>query len=311
MTNDGIKEKLVDCILQSVSKETNEFHWDAFFRRWYRESGTPAFFLFKRHLGVTNTQYTELLSLIRTHSTFSPELSDGLHLVFHTTEQIKNGLYDAMSVILERGPGHLADAVSTFVDLYQDIFLSTVAIDMFYCSCAVFMPPGVGIDLKRICADAGYIHSTGYTIYVRNIRKAKKQDFEESLQSYLADIPRNQTPVPLVVYAHEDFSDYDRAAKEQIGRGIEYTKLHLEKMNLGSFRLAQIIDELRQEFREQLVIPEPGPYNMKHNFKAPKTLWLICDRSISDSDLRSPGTQRYYICYEQVAKNERPFEKVL
>jgi hypothetical protein len=292
-----------DCLTESIDSQTNEFKWDVFFRLWFRERGTPSFFLFKRHLGVTNTQYVELFSLLQAHCIHTGRRPTDLLL--HTTEQVKNTLVEAVTSVLDAPATQRSKHLAAFSERYCEIFANTVAIDMFYCSCAVFVPPGLQLDLPAICGDAGYVHSAGYSVFVRNIKKARQSDFEASLDTYLERRPQADLPVPFVVYAHEDFSGHDREAREQISRGIENTKLHLEKMSMGSYRLAQVVHEMRRKYLGRLTIPEPGSYK-SHSFDTDRTFWLIADRSVTPGNTMSAGADRYYICYEQVIKSANP-----
>lgn len=299
---------LAECIEQSLAEDTYDFQWDTFFRLWFREHGSPYFFLFKRNLGVTNTQYVELLSLLQLHSRDSVNSQRKHQLLFHTTEQVKAAVVDAINMLLEASTENRRERADRFAATYAEVFASTVAVDMFYCSCAAFLPPGLEADLVQICADAGYLHSAGHSIFVRNIKKARKKDFDQSISRYLEDVPNDELPIPFVVYAHEDFSGYDKDAHEQINRGIEHTKLYLEKMNMGSYRLSQIVHGMRTEYSGRLEIPNPGPYDENQKFCSPiRTLWLISDRSISRTNPTTAGNERYYICYEQTIKNDNPF----
>lgn len=297
---------LADYIVQSISQDTQDFQWDVFFRLWFREKGGPFFFLFKRHLGVTNTQYVELFSLLQVYCTDRFSGAPKAQFLFHTTEQMKSTMVDMINMLLDSPSDQRAKQATLFAETYGEVLASTVAVDMFYCSCAVFLPPGIDLDVVQLCGDAGYIHSAGRSVFVRNIKKAKYKDFDAGLRHHLATTSLADFPLPFVIYAHEDFSDYDRDARDQISRGIEHTKLHVEKMSMGVYRLAQIVFDMRKSFQGMLDIPEPGSYKL-HDFNTNKSLWLICDRSISSSNTLSAGSERYYICYEQVAKNENPF----
>ena len=302
-----LKNLLAACIEKSLAEDTHDFQWNAFFRQWFREKGTPCFFLFKRHLGVTNAQYVELFSLLEANCIDVATTKIKQQLLFHTTAQMKATIVDSISMLLDVPVEHRKAQTIAFAERYCELFASTVVVDMFYCSCAVFVPPTVSVDLFQVCADAGYVHSVGQSVYVRNIKKARKNDFYSNLEQHLKTVPSSELPVPFVVYAHEDFSGYDKEAREQIGRGIEHTKLYLEKMSMGGYRLAQVVHDMRKHFDERLNIPEPGPYDQVHNFEKSRTLWLICDRSVSAGNPMTPGSERYYICYEQIAKNDSPF----
>jgi len=225
VTPKSTQQLLSECVENAIDKDSNEFAWDSFFRMWFREYGIPCYFLFKRHLGVTNTQYVELLSLLQLHTCANDE-KQKKHLLFHTTEHVKATVEEAVSVLLESHETNRKLQTERFAATYADVFASTVAVDVFYCSCAIFLPPGLRVDLEHICADAGYLHSAGRSIFVRNIRKARHKELDDSIEKYLSSMTSSDLPIPFVVYAHEDFSAYDRDSREQINRGIENTKLH-------------------------------------------------------------------------------------
>lgn len=298
---------LTTCIIQSIHEQ--EFHWEKFFKLWFRDKGTPFFFLFKKNLGVTNTQFLELFNLITVHSSCVLDKEVECKLLFYGTEHIKNTFSEAIISLLENFDGKDVTRFYEFSDRYIDVFSVTVAVDMFYGSSAVFTPPGIIVNLDQVVADAGYIHSAGYSVYIRNIKKAKHSDFFQNVKEFVNQIP-SETEVeriPFVVYSHEDFSAFDKEYTELMDRGIEQCKIFVEKMNMGSERLSTIISDLGETFKERLIVPKPGDYRYEHNFKKTKSLWLISDRSTSSGQLKNPGGNRYYICYEQVLKNDSPF----
>lgn len=307
MSADRITDALLNSINKSIRNEAKEFEWETYFRTWFREAGTPCFFLFKKNLSVTNTQYVELFSLLETYCRDSETGEVKRQILFHTTEQMKVSVTDVMNNLLDVAPSERKAQIKEFVKTYREVFGSTFAVNMFYNSCAVFLPPGIEIDLDRICADAGYIHSAGHSIFIRNLKKAKLKDFEASVQAHLNGMAEESLPVPFVVYAHEDFSEFDKESHDQISRGIDGTKLYVEKMSMGSNRLAQIIQDMRVRFKGRLDIPEAGSYKKSHQFANANTIWLIGDRSVAPLNTVNPGVDRYYICYQQRSKNDNPF----
>ncbi len=303
-------EKLfVDCITTSIDAENGDFHWDIFFQNWFKTHGQPCYFLFRKHLGVTNTQYVELFALLQKHSKSSVYKKGTTHLMFHTTEQIKGTLIDSLNSVLDVEESQREKSIRDFSKTYTEVFCATVAIDLFYCSTSVLLPPGLEVEIGKICAASGYIHSAGYAIFIRNIKKAKTKDLFYSLDKHLEKKEKetNKSKIPFVVYAHEDFSDFDSEAKEQIGRGIETTKIFVEKMSMGANRLSEVVDTMRDKFTENLEIPKPGSYLQEHQFNSSSCLWLISDRSLSSANSSNPGRDRYYICFEQIYRNENPF----
>ncbi|RNC64261.1 MAG: hypothetical protein ED859_18620 [Desulfuromonadales bacterium] len=179
---------------------------------------------------------------------------------------------------------------------------------MFFGSSAVFIPKGISLDLNKVVFDSGYIHSAGRSIFIRNIKKAKKNEFFDSLDIHLSRNTVSGDEIPFIVYAHEDFSGHDKDSYELIDRGIEQCKIYVEKMSMGSHRLSSILNEMQTvKYKDKLLIPKAGSYLIHHNFRKGRTIWLISDRSLSGGQISNAGTIRYYICYEQLLKNDSPF----
>jgi hypothetical protein len=301
-----VKETLSRCMAQSLSTDGKRFHWDRFFTNWFRRDGTPAFFLFKRHLGVTNVQYVELMALIRTYATETHTGQVPKSLLFHTTAQVKSTLTTMFSFVSSE-PEQSQPLIDDFANRYAEVIGATVAMNIFYGSCAVFLPPGIALNIEQLCADSGYIHSAGRSIYIRHISKATGTEFFGGLNEHLTLTKQSARPVPFIVYSHEDFDVHDKPAKEQISRGIELSKLHVEKMSMGNQQLSQILANMRDVYKEQLFVPGAGAYTRNHDFREAESLWLICDRSVVFDTPTIEGPDRYYICYQQLVKNEVPF----
>ncbi len=297
---------LTDCITQSIYG--TDFRWEIFFNLWFRQHGSSLFFLFKKNLSVTNTQYVELFSLLSQHSRKKSSKNGKTKLLFYSTEHIKTTFTEVVSSLLEDYNPNDSSKISNFSKRYLDIFCSSVAVDMFFGSCAIFLPSGIEIDLEKITFDSGYIHSSGKSIFIRNIKKAKRNDFLESIKNHLNNNLYKE-PVPFIVYSHEDFSKFDTESEELIEKGLELSKIYLDKMSMGSYRLSTIINEMQKspDFESRLLIPDAGNYLKQHEFRKRNTIWLISDKSISGGIIRNPGANRYYICYEQLFKNDSPF----
>jgi hypothetical protein len=306
-TEESKKEQidlLTDCIIKSI--QGIDFIWSEFFQLWFRKYGNPLFFLFKINLSVTNTQYAELFALL---TRYGKKIgNDDCKLLFYTTEHIRNTFTDVINSLLEDYQKGENKNLFDFSRKYIDIFSSTVAMDMFFSSCAVFLPPGVTIDLERIVNDSGYLHSAGKSIFIRNLKKAKKIEFISSIDNYVNNCSFTEA-IPFIVYSHEDFTPYDRESSELIDKGIEQNKIYLEKMSMGRFRLSNVINDLQKKYstNDVLIIPEPGNFLEQHTFKKENSIWLITDRSISANTINNAGNIRYYICYDQQIKNDSPF----
>lgn len=299
-------EILEKCITEALVD--GDFNWETFFKKWFCEYGKPLFFLFKKNLSVTNTQFVELFSLITQHSTYELAPNIDSKLLFYSTEHIKITFSGSISSLLEGYDPKDTSMIKQFSEQYIDIFGATIAVDMFFGSCAVFIPNGISYNLEKIVSDSGYIHSAGKAILVRNIHKSNKNEFFANLDEHLgASCTTADNLIPFVVYAHEDFSEHDRGDFDEINKGIEECKIYVEKMSMGNRRLSSILREMQEKYEHKLFIPEAGSYEDKHNFYLGKTIWLISDRSLSRGQIRTPGSHRYYICYEQSLKNESPF----
>lgn len=299
----SISDILSQGILRSI--ENQEFKWDLFFKYWYREQGTPLFFLFKKNLSVTNTQYAELFCLLNKYC--KREDKEENKLLFYSTEHIKTTFTEVISTIIDDNISIETLYINTFSSQYIDIFKSSIAVDMFFGSCAVFLPYGISVDLEQVVADSGYIHSAGYSVFIRNIKKSTKNIFLFNIDQYLEKEKENEK-IPFIVFSHEDFSGYDKDSSELNERGIEQCKMFVDKMSMGCFRLSSILSEMQNSPRyNKLMIPKGGDYHIEHIFKSTKSLFLISDRSISSGQLKNPGMSRYYICYEQILKNDSPF----
>ncbi|MFY7845731.1 hypothetical protein [Chryseobacterium gambrini] len=284
----------------------NEFRWDVFFNEWFRLNGKPYYFLFKKNLGVTNTQFVELFSLAYNNSSIEYNRKKQPHLLFHPTNHIRETFQSTINSLLENYDGKNDKVIIDFCNRYLDIYTNTVAVDLFHGSCALFLPPGIDINLQEVVFQSGYIHSAGYGIFIRNINKSRKPDFFNAIDQHIKNREFKQE-IPFIVYSHEDFSKYDEGAKELIHKGIEHNKIYLDKMSMGRFRLSKILSEIETYFKSRIKVSEPGSYKKKHNFNSKSTIWLISDKSISSQNLQNPGQSRYYICYEQLYKNESPF----
>lgn len=177
------RDEFRDILLSSSSFNTHKgqeenfagLNFPKFFDSWFKSKGTPLFFLFKKNLSVTNIQYAELLSLLQKLTTHTSGSS--LEYQFASTKEIRSVLIDLIADFYIK---HKSDAKLKYAlisNQYFSLIERTIIIDPYYGSCSVFLPPGLNLDLAKLCAEAGYIHSCGYNIYVRNVNKANNEEF--------------------------------------------------------------------------------------------------------------------------------------
>lgn len=306
-TNDPIEEILNKALHEATNN--SRFFPDRFFSCWFRKNGSAYFFLFKKNLGVTNIQFAELLALIQEYTVNKVTGRRSDKLMFHSTDSLKETLVSIVNAFLE-GSGTDEPDFSLIVRLYHQLLKRSVVVNVFHGSCAVFLPPLLDLDLLSVCAHSGYIHSCGRSVFVRNMDKANQRDFFNAIDSYLSVYPPSEGKIFFTPYAHEDFSGFDqdkKYIKEQLHHGLDDVKIHVEKVNMGSYKLATVLSKMRIRYNASLDIPDPGDYRIKHREVSDRTLWLICDSGINEVDITKPGKKKYYICYDQLYLNDNPF----
>lgn len=296
---------------EEIDPEGNRcFSPGKFFTNWFRKSGSAHFFLFRKNLKVTNIQFAELLSLIRSHTQQLSKLALVYNLQFMSVSEFK----EAISNLVEAFPRLDKESRYDFIaKQYCQIISQHIVVDCFYGSCAVFVPPLLRLDIEAVCAYSGYIHSCGHNIFIRNIDKATTEEFYDVIGNYVEHSVGNDKPVFFSVYAHEDFTEYDREKKEYLRNGLDDVKVYVEKFYMGSERLTSVLNDMAQRFAGKLIIPDPGNYNEQHQeirdkggIDRTRTLWLLVDRSTGEG-AKETGPHRYFICYEQQLMNENPF----
>jgi hypothetical protein len=306
-----LSAKVREALLKNLEKsfEKGKFSSSKFFKKWFTSDGTAYHFLFKKNLRVTNIQFAELISLIRCHS----KQKDGTEIAelqFVTTTKFRNWLDSIVSTF---GVESDKKYFRQIVDLYGSIIARTVIVDSHFTSCFVCVSKHLELDLPLICAYSGYIHSCGRSVFIRKIEKARKEDLFESLDDFLKRYSKPSQKIFFAVYAHEDFSNFDRSDERNLVDGLDEVKIHVEKFFMGQERLVSVLREMKVLYSGRLEIPDPGDFREKHDEfrKHPKvdpnrTLWLIRDFSIEGKSLKRGGDE-YFICYEQLWKNENPF----
>lgn len=305
-TNFYYSEKLA----QSLSKATlnNRFYSDKFFLSWFRESGTPYYFLFKKNHSITNIQVSELLSLIRGNIKTKNQVHTTCELAFHTTNSFSKTIEDIVRPTVE-SIEFKSDDLKRIAELYWPIIENAIVVDTFYTSCAIFIPFNLDIDIIRICGEAGYIHSCGYSIYVRRNSKATQLHLYEAINRHLDRYPEYVGKLQFIPYSNEDFNDDSDVGyiKDAIKDGIDGVKIKIEKNHMTNKSLVQILDEMKRDFSGRLIFRNAGHYKEEHPLISESTMWLISDRSVNYNNTREAGGEIYYICYHQLYLNDSPF----
>jgi len=195
-----------------------------FFNPWFRKYGKSYFFIFKKNLKVTNIQFAELISLIRSNIKIKNR-TDNCRIQFlsvtdfvETTSRLFDTFNYTKKTSIEK-----KQIFDTIEKCYFSIINHIIVIDAFYGSCAVFLPYNIKLDIEKICALSGYIHSCGDNIFTRRISKADKGQFFSNLTNYLkANYHNKKKKIQFTLYAHEDFTPFDRdEGKDFFVNGLE------------------------------------------------------------------------------------------
>lgn len=303
-------ENLHDALFGAWNSDRRAFDPRKFFTDWFRRQGTPLFFLFKKNLSQSNIQFAELLALIRTHTVKRKGKSPVQELQFLTFNEFIEG-FSMMVAAFEGGDGDAA--CKDIVRLYSEPLSRLVLVEPFFGSATVFIPPHLELDYKRVCGESGYIHSCGTNVFTRAIDETDPKDFLDTIEAHVKSHGKPGKKVFFTVYAHEDFTDYDRALASELRGGLDEVKVYVEKYHIGNTPLVLVLKDLQKRLKEHLVIPEPGDFRRQHHkarsqsgLDRSRTMWLIIDRSLSDLP-QVPGSNRFLICYNQDVHNGNPF----
>jgi len=298
---------LLDAIQRSL--DGRKFQSEKFFPIWFRERGTPYFFLFKKNLSITNIQYPELLSLIRQHKTYKSSRQPVGEVAFHTTAAFTSTLSNIVQPILDSA-SYTSEYLAEVVAIYWPIVENAIVVDQFFTSCAIFLPPSLDMDIRTICAESGYVHSCGYSLFVRKISKAAQRDLYDSIDRHLEKYPTYRGQLQFIPFTIEDFGTDKEIAyiKDAVQDGLEGVKLRVGKLHMkDNLSLVEVLRDMELRYKNSLIFHGPGNYKEKHPKSSDSTLWLICDKSTNRTNTVVPGRDGYYLCYHQLYYNDSPF----
>ncbi len=302
---ESFRSRLRELFLESF--EEHHFSLETFFSLWFQTHGSGYVFVFKKNLRVTNIQFAELLALFRCHVSDRCTGARYKHLQFLAIQDFEETFRDVLVSFLE-GSTPREDGVEQFVSLYAGLLERVIIVQPFFGSCTVFIPPHLALDLASVCAYSGYIHSCGRLVYLADIAKATTAQLLAALHGHVTS-----RPLPMgkkrkfIIYAHEDFDAGDDGGAS-VHDGLEKLRIYIDKFYIGGDRLADLpalVEKGLAEFITPVTVPDFRKRKTE-SWREPQTLWLVTDRSTSDS-LEHPGANRYYICYEQLYKNENQF----
>jgi len=286
-----------------------------FISEWFRKKGRVYYFLFRKNLSVTNIQFAEIIALVKTFSSSSSgKIKIGHKLQFHSIQEFKFAIDEVVYSFISRGIKSnetVKETCNFLAKTYGEFFIHSIAIDNFYGSCALFVPPTIKVDLKKVCAHSGYIHSCGESVFIRSFDKFTEEKFNASFESYIKAKTGNK--VFFTVYSHEDFTDYDREYSDDLKKGLDEVKVYLEKTYLGKVSLVSLLSNLGKKYPQNLFISnvnfnlhEKIRNNPANNIDKSVTCWLVIDYGIQPETYKR-SDKKYFHCYEQLYINENPY----
>lgn len=288
---------------------------DSFFNVWFESYERRLYFLFNTNLAVTDLQMAELFSLIRRHT----RLVDGYDIDFSQDDihfSTISGFKESLREVLANFEYLEDEERFDIIDkLYRNLFFRSIVVDIFHGSCTMFFPPVLKVDLKRVCAESGYVHSCGTLIYAQNIDTADKGLFFRNLEKHIGGSKNSGMQTFFCAYSHDDFTAYDRTKSDILRNGLDEVKIHLDKLYMGPERLVSVLQELRDRFLDRIVVPFPGDFREQHrksietnqNLDRDSTIWLVTDKGVDKKTGLAHPTNRYYICYDQQYINVNQF----
>ncbi len=287
------------------------FNASRFFLHWLVLSSQPYLFVFNQNLRSTNIQLAEILALLRLHAHREPtEGNQRQSLRFENSTQFKQSISELASHVRTKEGLQSAD----FTDRLWTLVCDTVVVDFYFGSCSVFPPPHIAVDIGDVCGEAGYVHSCGKLILVRNAAKLDEFTLIDRITRFASR--EHQGRVFLRPYCHEDFSLEDRDTPF-LKNGLDDLKLHMAKASIGQRPLIEALSEIpnNEQVRSvaQIDVAKPGSYK-RALFEAKEALgndvlrtWFwIMDSAVGRST-RLPDDKKYYILYEQMFKNQNAY----
>lgn len=279
-----------------------------FWQHWFWEKGTCLFFLFRKNLRVTNIQFAELIALINLHLRF-PGHSRAPHLRFLNVIEFNSSIR-RLDETFNLSSTHERNRAAK---MYAQQFGQTLVIDPFYCSCALYLPPLLQVDLEAICGESGYIHSCGSNLFTKLVYQTRIGDLYKSLDRFFEHKVDSKSRF-FAVYAREDWPSESETNPKALQDGREYSKIAVNKFFMGPHRLPDVLEKIQKRYTRRLIfVARPGRFGSDHSeakrddrLEDQKLIWLLTDQQAGEHP-RNPGEKRFYICYEQQYVNENAF----
>lgn len=288
----------------------------------YESFSGSLFLLLQKNLGVTNASVHEIVALLKVHSHARSKDASQKVTFFaddEYTKYLSNIVVSAIQSFANLSSaievGRKEDFVDTLVSLSGDLLESTIVMNVYFSSILLHVPKSIALDVRRVTAESGYIHSSGSAVYVRNVEKAVIGDLEVRLKSFLAGFSEKQ--VFITPYADEFFSPYDFSSPVSIRNGLSGVKLQLRKHYIEGTPLLDYLATLPERFEVQVPLgirdysAERRDSKEADNPKGPTetkgTIWFVVDYALQSPILDRPNRSEehlYLFVYSQAFLND-------
>lgn len=317
-SGDDIDNSLDRIVSDSINSD--DFKVDEFLRKWFRSEKNNSgsfYFLFSVNLKVTNIQFSELLSLLRVHTTSNDKSSSPIQ--FSSTKEFRENLSRLWNSLgrPKLDTGEQERKKKFFIDYYKDLFFHTIIVDCYFGSASVHIPNSLNIDIKNICAESGYIYACGRLIYLTNSDNASLNLLRENLNFFIEKNASGKTSISFNTFSHEQFSKTSTVSRDESHQGMEEIKVYLDRFYFENTPIFDVLLQLREEYQKEedkkliFILPPSFEDEVRENevrdFE--KTIWLLVEKSIMivNSDSYLHGDDRYFVVYAQEFRNKNHF----
>jgi tRNA G10 N-methylase Trm11 len=344
----NIISNVVEMAAQEYSKELLSYAVAQFFEKWiFHESSsienfkTPnsyglsfftggIFILFSKNGGVTNLQYAELDALLGSNC-YIEQLEHYSRPIIYNTKTYKEFVYNIFDSSISKGDFYtgarktrkIKETAEYIYKTYSEHLRKSIIVDVFYTSCAIYMPPTVYVDLRSMVDGSGYIHSAGKLLYLRNLEKVSEINIVDEIIQATEYVPKTEgvrEKVQLVPYADEYFEKWETGVTST-RNGLEDIRIKAKRHYIENISLEEFLLKISSNEKANIYVA-PGLDNFKkerklavekNNCTKGKTIWLILDHGCdyrSDIHYMVQEQSTYLICYEQYYINDYPLHVI-
>lgn len=278
------------------------------------------YFLFQKNLGVSNIPLVELLALLRMNATYR-DTKRRAQINFYSDEQyttfLRNlfeSLYPSKTIETESAlKDVIKNIVSKVATNYLEILTSTVVVEPYFTSAVVHIPKVLSLNIRKIVAESGYIHSVGYSLYARSASKAHQGQVIDAIKRFLA-AAKSTKPIYITPYANEYFDPYDRTdSTASLRNGLDGVRIQLRKYFINGQPFQEFLNRLHRDFGERVYVARGlQDYRLERgsaSFDRTWTIWFLTDYKclVTPTELVARTPDPYLMVFAQYYRNGNQF----